>query len=84
MIICQNDVFWPVLPKISSHFVRIFPTLHIFSIADTFLNGACLMEMIPRSFWYPSDVNQITHVLNYENLLKAEVKSDPLSLASGK
>uniref|UniRef100_A0A096MB79 CFAP20 domain containing n=1 Tax=Poecilia formosa TaxID=48698 RepID=A0A096MB79_POEFO len=51
-------------------------------IADTFLNGACLMEMIPRSFWYPSDVNQITHVLNYENLQKAEVKSDPLSSAS--
>uniref|UniRef100_A0A087YHF9 CFAP20 domain containing n=1 Tax=Poecilia formosa TaxID=48698 RepID=A0A087YHF9_POEFO len=51
-------------------------------MSDTFLNGACLMEMIPRSFWYPSDVNQITHVLNYENLQKAEVKSDPLSSAS--
>ncbi|XP_054877272.1 uncharacterized protein C3orf67 homolog isoform X2 [Poeciliopsis prolifica] len=51
-------------------------------ISDTFLNGACLMEMIPSSFWYPSDVNQITHLLNYENLQKAEVKTDPLSSAS--
>ncbi|KAM4740714.1 protein CFAP20DC [Anableps anableps] len=48
-------------------------------MSDTFLNGACLMEMIPRSFWYPSDVNQIIHVLNYENLLKVEVKSEPLN-----
>ncbi|XP_032404320.1 protein CFAP20DC [Xiphophorus hellerii] len=51
-------------------------------MSDTFLNGACLMEMIPCSFWYPSDVNQITHMLNYENLQKAEVKSDPFSSAS--
>ncbi|KAM4582546.1 protein CFAP20DC [Fundulus diaphanus] len=49
---------------------------------DIFLSGACLREMIPRSFWYPSDVNQITHVLNYDILQKAEVKSDPLSSAS--
>uniref|UniRef100_A0A3Q2PJ24 CFAP20 domain containing n=1 Tax=Fundulus heteroclitus TaxID=8078 RepID=A0A3Q2PJ24_FUNHE len=49
---------------------------------DIFLTGACLREMIPRSFWYPSDVNQITQMLNYGNLQKAEVKSDPLSSAS--
>ncbi|MEQ2314703.1 hypothetical protein AMECASPLE_014884, partial [Ameca splendens] len=51
-------------------------------MSDVFLSGACLREIIPRSFWYPSDVNQITQVLNYENSQKAEVKSDPLSSAS--
>ncbi|XP_015247665.1 PREDICTED: uncharacterized protein C3orf67 homolog [Cyprinodon variegatus] len=52
-------------------------------MSDAFLSGACLMEMIPRSFCYPSDVNQITNVLNYENLQRAEKGCDPLTSASG-
>ncbi|XP_038124443.1 uncharacterized protein C3orf67 homolog isoform X2 [Cyprinodon tularosa] len=51
-------------------------------MSDAFLSGACLMEMIPRSFCYPSDVNQITNVLNYENLQRAEKGCDPLTSAS--
>lgn len=48
---------------------------------DMFLNGAGLMDLIPRSCQFPPDVQHITQMLNMENLQKAEmsaglVKSD--------
>eukprot|EP00064_Thunnus_orientalis_P008922 superscaffoldBa00001096_g8945 len=42
---------------------------------DMFLNGAALMDLIPRSCQFPADVNHVTQVLNMENLQKADMRS---------
>ncbi|XP_076012967.1 protein CFAP20DC [Genypterus blacodes] len=46
---------------------------------DMFQSGAALMELIPRSCHFPSDVYHVTQVLNVENLRKAEMKTGPIS-----
>ncbi|XP_042362514.1 uncharacterized protein C3orf67 homolog [Plectropomus leopardus] len=46
---------------------------------DMFLSGAGLMDLIPRSCQFPSDVKHVTQVLNMENLRKADVRAGLLS-----
>ncbi|XP_010780761.1 protein CFAP20DC isoform X2 [Notothenia coriiceps] len=46
---------------------------------DTFLSGAGLMDSVPRSCQFPSDVNYVTQVLNMENLRKADMRAGLLS-----
>ncbi|XP_033940074.1 protein CFAP20DC isoform X2 [Pseudochaenichthys georgianus] len=42
---------------------------------DMFLSGAGLMDSVPRSCQFPSDVNYVTQVLNMENVLRAGLLS---------
>ncbi|KAJ4927103.1 hypothetical protein JOQ06_014840, partial [Pogonophryne albipinna] len=46
---------------------------------DMFLSGAGLMDSVPRSCQFPSDVNYVTQVLNMENLRKADMRAGLLS-----
>ncbi|XP_051271717.1 uncharacterized protein C3orf67 homolog isoform X1 [Dicentrarchus labrax] len=46
---------------------------------DMFLGGAGLMDLIPRSCQFPTDVNHVTQVLNMENLQKADMRASLLS-----
>ncbi|XP_044030317.1 uncharacterized protein C3orf67 homolog isoform X2 [Siniperca chuatsi] len=42
---------------------------------DKFLSGAGLMDLIPRSCQFPTDVNHVTQVLNMENSQKADMRA---------
>ncbi|XP_034074993.1 uncharacterized protein C3orf67 homolog isoform X8 [Gymnodraco acuticeps] len=46
---------------------------------DMFLSGAGLMDSVPRSCQFPSDVNYVTQVLNMKNLRKADMRAGLLS-----
>lgn len=45
-------------------------------ILDTFLSGAGLMDLIPRSCQFPGDINHVTQVFNMKNLGKADLIAD--------
>ncbi|XP_069392653.1 protein CFAP20DC isoform X2 [Paralichthys olivaceus] len=40
-----------------------------------FLSGAGLMDLIPRSCQFPSDVNHVTQILNMKNMQKSDMRT---------